>query len=206
MSNTCHPFYLFLFALTLALITSPQDSPAQNHLNLMPEASEGAQHHRAPTTPDNTQNEAPAESQAKDSTTRPSPPTAEAPTKRQLYFMSDHGLTNGAYLLEHEKYAAALQVFEDVLERNSRNIDAVAGLGAAYLGLGQTKPAGDEIRKALARDNRHIGANYLLGRYYLAIDRPEQATEQLRVLALLCGRSGCPEDYALQAEIDASRN
>lgn len=123
---------------------------------------------------------------------------------RPYYFFSDYGLTVGARLLTAKKYAAAISTFENVLDRNPRNIDALAGIGAAYLGLGQTKPAGDHIRKALARDNKHIGANHLYGRYYLQTGEVQQAVDQLTLLDMLCGQKySCPEAASLEGEINA---
>ena len=128
----------------------------------------------------------------------------ERPIERPFYFFSDYGLSVGARLLSAKKYAAAISTFENVLDRNPRNIDALAGLGAAYLGLEQTKPAGDHIRKALARDNKHIGANYLYGRYYLMTDQVEQAIDQMTLLDMLCGQKySCPEAASLEGEINA---
>lgn len=123
--------------------------------------------------------------------------------ERPLYFFSDYGLSAGARQLSAKKYADAITSFENVLDRNPRNIDALAGLGASYLGLKETKQAGDYIRKALARDNKHIGANYLYGRYYLLTGEVSQAVDQMTLLDMLCGRKyNCPEAASLSAEIN----
>ncbi|MGM0422927.1 MAG: tetratricopeptide repeat protein [Pseudomonadota bacterium] len=186
------------------LIAVPlNEARAQNHIDVI--APENSASENSASEKNSSDSEKSAQEDAGSENESAKSAAGQAPIKRQLYFFSDSGLTNGANLLKREKYTAALQVFQDILKRNPRNIDAVAGLGAAYLGMDQTKAAGDQIRKALARDNKHIGANYLLGRYYLDIDRPSQATEQLNVLYLLCGKQNCPEEAALEAEIDAAR-
>ena len=190
---------LLVIAAVMLIALPVSDLRAQNHIDVIQPRTTAPDTH-APKS------ETPSGQASATTAENTKPPPADETIKRQLYFFSDSALTNGAHLLKREKYTAALKVFQDILRRNSRNIDAVAGLGAAYLGMGQTKPAGDHIRKALARDNKHIGANYLLGRYYLAIDRPAQATEQLNVLYLLCGRQSCPAEAALEAEIDAAHN
>ena len=139
-------------------------------------------------------------------TTSPVEKNLVIPERRPLYFFSDHGLTYGARLLSEEKYASALQSFQRVLDVNPRNIDALTGIGAVYLGMDQTKPAGDYIRKALARDNKHIGANYLYGRYYIAIDRIDLALDQLTVLNMLCGtKYKCSEALALEGDLHTAQ-
>lgn len=122
-----------------------------------------------------------------------------------LYFFSDSGLNVGQTLLKREKYTEAISVFENVLKRNPRNIDALAGIGAGYLGLGQTKQAGDILRKAISRDNKHTGANYLLGLYYLETGKISNAVDQAQVLYMLCGRYSCPEETSLSAAINRAK-
>ena len=142
-------------------------------------------------------------------TTVPAPAidkTLHIARKQPLYFFSDFGLTYGARLLAEGKYASALESFQRVLDVNPRNIDALAGKGAAYLGMGRMQQAGDHIRRALSRDNKHVGANYLYGRYYIMTDRIDLALDQLTVLNLLCGtRYKCVEALALEGDLNAAR-
>lgn len=125
---------------------------------------------------------------------------------RLLYFLSDYGLLSGQSLLKKGKYADAANIFQTILKRNPRSIDALAGLGAAYLGLNDTKQAAAHLRKALARDNKHIGANYLMGLYYLETDKTDKAVEQAHVLHLLCARHGCPESASLNNAINTAKH
>ncbi len=179
-------FYLPLVLILICAVPALAD----NYLVITPQS----QQHKAEATPE------------KAPTQRPVNVPKTSDLVRPLYFFSDYGLTTGARLLANGKYAAAISDFENVLERNPRNIDALAGIGAAYLGLNQTKPAGDHIRKALARDNKHIGANYLYGRYYLQTGEIEQAIDQMLILDMLCGQKyKCPEAASLEAEINAHK-
>lgn len=169
-------------AISLVLLTLP--ALAQNHVVV---------------TPDNSKT-------VTRQTVKPTPALkkSDQDIERPFYFFSDYGLSSGARLLSLKKYAAAISTFENVLQRNPRNIDALAGIGAAYLGLKETKPAGDYIRKALARDNKHIGANYLYGLYYLQNGEVQQAVDQMTLLDMLCGQKySCPEAVSLEGEINA---
>ena len=164
---------------------NPSSAKAQNHIRITGENKTPAQQ----------------DTSAQKQQQKTSDPTI-AQTARPLYFMSDSGLTSGSYFLQHEKYAGALQVFNEVLERDPRNTDALAGKGAALIGLQQYDQAQKSLNEAVQRAPKHIGANYLLGRLYAAQNQIDPALDQLRVIHTLCGDDGCAENAALEAEIN----
>ena len=175
------PIRLFNFALVLIfaiVVARPETAYAQNHIKI-------------------SKDKIPEEQQAKTTENTSAPP--------DFYFLSDSGLNVGEALLKREKYTEAIAVFENVLKRNPRNVDAHAGIGAAYLGLGQTKRAGEALQTALSRDAKHAGGNYLMGLFYVETDQISKAVDQAQVLYMLCGRYACPEEEALSTAINRAK-
>ncbi|NOX64111.1 MAG: tetratricopeptide repeat protein [Chloroflexi bacterium] len=129
------------------------------------------------------------------------------PTKTQAFLWQ----LRGDRLRIDQDFEAAIAAYERALELDLANVEANAGLGAAWLGLGRSDKAAPPLQRAVALDPNHYWAHRLLGsaylnlqRYALAADefaqayiiRPQDA-QLLLPLALGLGRSG-QRELALQ--------
>ena len=68
----------------------------------------------------------------------------------------------GKVLLEHDKYAAARDQFQQILDIVPGSADALVFLGDAYAGLGDVVQARAQWRRARSMDRQHHGANLRL--------------------------------------------
>ena len=99
-------------------------------------------------------------------------------------------------------YAAALPLFQKVVEKNANNADAWNYIGYSQRNLKQFDQALVSYQKALAIKPDHRGANEYLGELYLQTGKLAKAKERLKVLDAACF-FGCEEFDELKAAIAA---
>lgn len=130
---------------------------------------------------------------------------AELQLKSEVPFREDAGLSISEYYIAEGKYAQAVDAASGVLKRHPKSADAYAYRGYALMQLGDNVKAKENLQRAIAANATHLGANVYLGEIYLAEDNVAQALEQMQVVRMICGETGCAELDALQSSINRYR-
>ena len=110
--------------------------------------------------------------------------------------------SEGVKAVKAGNYAAALPLFQKVVEKNANNADAWNYIGYSQRNLKQFDQALVSYQKALAIKPDHRGANEYLGELYLQTGKLAKAKERLKVLDAACF-FGCEEFDELKAAIAA---
>lgn len=122
---------------------------------------------------------------------------AERASDRSSYTDAERAVQRG-------EYREAIDLLNDVVERQPRNVDAHNYLGYSHRQLGEYRQALVHYRRALEIDPDHRGANEYLGQLYLLRNDLERAEAQLEKLERICG-PGCEEYDSLNAAIQEYR-
>jgi tetratricopeptide (TPR) repeat protein len=101
--------------------------------------------------------------------------------------------------IKAEKYEAAIDILEEIVEDKPNNADAWNLMGYSHRKLGKFDEALKYYQKALSIKPSHIGANEYLGELYLEMKDLPKAEERLAVLARAC--NGCEEQKELEEKI-----
>jgi predicted Zn-dependent peptidase/tetratricopeptide (TPR) repeat protein len=100
----------------------------------------------------------------------PSPGYRTAPTSER-----QAGLTRAEGLLRQGQAKDARKAFDDLVRRDGRDADALAGRGRAWAALGKADPALKDFAAALEADPANAVALNARGNLYVATNQPEQA-------------------------------
>jgi Tfp pilus assembly protein PilF len=129
-------------------------------------------------------------------------PPAAPDKKAEVPFREDSGLITAEFYLATGKYTQALDVADGVLARHPDNADAYTYRGFAFERLGDTAKARAAYEKALEVSPTHLGANRYLAGLYLSEGDLGRAMDQMQVIRMTCGQTGCAELDDLEAEIN----
>lgn len=102
------------------------------------------------------------------------------------------------------KFAEAIDILKQVVEKTPDNADAWNMLGFSYRNKGDADNAWDAYEHALAINPQHKGAHEYIGEWYLMQGDLASAKAQLEKLGALCP-DGCTEKDALAAAIEKAQ-
>jgi tetratricopeptide (TPR) repeat protein len=123
--------------------------------------------------------------------------------KQKAGVLPDDALTEYAYALaKAERYAEAIQVLD--LLQNPNTAKALNYRGYATRKLGRLDEGIAYYRKSVALDPRYAQVREYLGEAYVIKGQMARAKTQLRVIARICGGTGCDE-YKHLADAIADR-
>jgi len=121
---------------------------------------------------------------------RPKPPAAR----------TDTGYTEAERAVKAKQYEQAIKMFEQVLAKEPKNVDALNYLAYSHRELGRYDISLAYYQRALGLNPNHRGANEYLGQLYLKMGKTKEAQAQLAKLQKLCGK-GCEEYESLRSAI-----
>src|SRR4030095_9111127 len=113
---------------------------------------------------------------------------AEATKQADPGVRKDPQYAAGEQAVKRGDYAAAIPLFEAVVERYGRNADAYNMLAYSIRKNGDAARAIPIYQKALAIDSKHRGAHEYIGEAYLMLGDLLKAQEPLALLDNLCLR------------------
>jgi tetratricopeptide (TPR) repeat protein len=134
---------------------------------------------------------APASAMSSDPPPAPKPPAAKP---------ADTGYNEAERAVKAKQYEDAIKKLEQVVAKETRNVDAMNYLAYSHRELGRYDISLGWYRKALAINANHRGANEYLGQLYLKTGKMKEAQAQLAKLQKICGR-GCEEYESLRSAI-----
>jgi tetratricopeptide (TPR) repeat protein len=112
----------------------------------------------------------------------------------------DPDWSEGVAAVKNQDWPVVVTRMSAVVQRDSRNADALNYLGYAYRHLGDMGNSFKYYEKALLIDPRHLGAHEYMGEAYLQVGQLAKAEEHLKALARLC-RQPCEEYVDLKEKI-----
>jgi tetratricopeptide (TPR) repeat protein len=116
----------------------------------------------------------------------------------------DPNFTEGKKAIDRKDWAAAVPLFQKVVEKDPNNADAFNWLGYAYRNQGNYEESFSNYNKALLIDPKHRGAHEYIGEAYLKTGNLAKAEEFLKRLDSLC-TFGCAEYTELKNKIAAHK-
>jgi Flp pilus assembly protein TadD len=123
---------------------------------------------------------------------------SNAPSSARVNDFSD-----GKKAIEGKRWEAAIEHFNKVIAKDSKNADAYNLLGLALRWQNRLEESLKSYKKALDLDPKHLGANEYLGQAYLKMGDKAQAETQLNKLKEIC--SSCKETESLASALAASK-
>src|SRR5690606_20360785 len=114
----------------------------------------------------------------------------------------DPDFTEGRKAIDRKDWAAAIPLFQKVVEKDPNNADAYNWLGYAWRNQGNYEESFANYNKALLIDPKHRGAHEYIGEAYLKTGNLAKAEEFLKRLDSLC-TFGCAEYTELKNKIAA---
>lgn len=112
----------------------------------------------------------------------------------------DPSFAQAKAMIEAKNYTGAMPLLQQVVAKNSKDVDAYVLLGYATRKSGDANGSLQFYQYALSLDPKHIGAHEYIGEAYLMLDRPAEAEQHLARLDSLCV-FGCTEYKTLKTAV-----
>jgi predicted Zn-dependent protease len=112
----------------------------------------------------------------------------------------DPSFAQAKAMIEAKNYTGAMPLLQQVVAKNSKDVDAYVLLGYATRKSGDANGSLQFYQYALSLDPKHIGAHEYIGEAYLMLDRPAEAEQHLARLDSLCV-FGCTEYKMLKTAV-----
>jgi tetratricopeptide (TPR) repeat protein len=110
--------------------------------------------------------------------------------------------SEGKKAIDEKRWDAAIESFNKVVAKDSKNADAYNFLGLAYRWQNRLEESLKAYRVALSLDPKHLGANEYLGQAYLKQGEKALAEAQLTKLKEICAT--CKETESLASALAAN--
>lgn len=114
---------------------------------------------------------------------------------------SDYDLVLAEKYIATEAYEDALDVLDDILDRNVKSIDGHALSGFAHFKLNNIERAEKHLFSVIDLDPRHMGAHLYLAEIDIQQNKIPQVEERLQLLKMICEGTDCGEYQYLKRRL-----